>query len=88
MKMEIAGAVKVIMPTMETASGFKKREFVVTTKEQYPQDIKCEVTKDKCETLDNFSVGESVVVHFNLRGNEYSGKYYVNVQAWKILRGE
>jgi hypothetical protein len=25
-----------------------------------------------------------VMVSFNLRGNEYNGKYYVNLQAWKI----
>jgi single-strand DNA-binding protein len=23
-------------------------------------------------------------VSFNLRGNEFNGKYYVNLQAWKI----
>jgi len=25
-----------------------------------------------------------VSVAFNLRGNEYNGKYYTNLQAWKI----
>ena len=38
--MEITGKVKVIMDMQSFDSGFTKREFVVTTKEQYPQDIK------------------------------------------------
>jgi hypothetical protein len=25
-----------------------------------------------------------VEVSFNVRGNEYNGKYYVNLQAWKL----
>ena len=68
-------------------SGFEKREIVITTEEQYPQDIKFEVYKEKCAMLDNFSKDENVTVHFNLRGNEYEGKYYVNLNAWKIDKG-
>ncbi|MDA9262288.1 DUF3127 domain-containing protein, partial [bacterium] len=68
--------------------GFEKREVVVTTQEQYPQDIKFEVYKEKCAMLDNFTVNEDVTVHFNLRGNEYNGKYFVNLNAWKIDKGQ
>lgn len=82
--MEQAGRIKVIMDTQTFDSGFSKREFVVTTQEQYPQDIKFEFYKDKCATLDSFTVGDEVNVHFNLRGNEFNGRYYVNLQAWKM----
>ena len=78
------GIVKLIEDTQTFESGFQKREFVVTTEERYPQDIKFEVTKDKVELLDSLSVGDAVSVSFNLRGNEYNGKYYVNLQAWRI----
>ena len=82
--MELQGTIKLINDTQTFDSGFQKREFVVTTQEQYPQDIKFEFTKDKCGLLDKYPVGTSVNVAFNLRGNEYNGKYYVNLQAWKI----
>ena len=82
--MEVAGRIKLIMDTQTFDSGFQKREFVVTTKEQYPQDIKLECIKDRVELLDTVSPGEEVKVSFNLRGNEYNGRYYVNLQAWKI----
>jgi hypothetical protein len=49
--------------------------------------VKFEVVKDKCATLDKYAVGQSVAVSFNVRGNEYQGKYYVSLQAWKIEAG-
>ena len=85
--MELEGKVKVIFDKQTFGSGFEKREIVVTTAEQYPQDIKFEVYKEKCAILDNFKVNDEVNVHFNLRGNEYNGKYFVNLNAWKIDKG-
>lgn len=85
--MEVSGKVKVIFDKQVFGSGFEKREFVVTTQEQYPQDIKFELYKEKCEVLNNFKENDDVTVHFNLRGNEYNGKYYVNLNAWKIDAG-
>jgi len=80
----VTGTVKAIFDTQTFSSGFQKREFVITTEEQYPQDIKFEVVKEKCGDLDRYTVGQSVTVHFNIRGNEYNGKYYVSLQAWKL----
>jgi hypothetical protein len=81
----ITGKLKVKFDTQTFDSGFQKREFVVTTAEQYPQDIKLELLKDKCSVLDSFQVGQELTVDFNLRGNEYNGKYYVSLQAWRVL---
>lgn len=86
--MELTGKIKVIMETVTYDSGFQKREMVVTTGDEYPQDIKVEFIKDKCSVLDGYAVGDSVTVGINLRGNEYEGKYYVNIQGWKISKDE
>lgn len=82
--MNIKGRIKLIKETQTFESGFTKREFVVTTQEQYPQDIKIEFIKDKCDILNNYKVDDLVEVFINLRGNEYNGNYYVNIQGWKI----
>ena len=29
-------------------------------------------------------VGDRIEVKFNIRGNEYNGKYYVNLQSWYV----
>jgi len=82
---EAAGKIKVIQETQSFASGFTKREFVVTTaNDKYPQDLKFEIVKDKCSLLDAFEVGQEVQVSFDIRGNEYNGKYFVNLSCWKI----
>lgn len=85
--MELEGKVKLLFDTQEFASGFKKREFVVTTQEQYPQDVKFEAIKERIDMVDQLKTGDNVTVHFNIRGNEYQGKYYVNLQAWRIDKG-
>lgn len=82
--MQVTGHIKVIMDVQTFDSGFTKREFVITTQEQYPQDLKFELIKDKTSLIDKFKVGDRVTVSLNLRGNEYNGKYYVNLGAWKI----
>ncbi len=82
---ETRGTVKLINDIQTFPSGFSKREFVVTTaSDKYPQDLKFEIVKDKCPLLDAFSPGQEVVVNFDIRGNEYNGKYFVNLSCWKI----
>ena len=84
--LNITGKVKVIMDEVSFPSGFSKREFVVTIDEdsKYPQDIKLELVKDKCSLLDAVNEGDTVDVGYNLQGNEYNGKYYPTLRAWKI----
>ena len=82
--MDLEGSIKVIFDTQTFNSGFQKREFVLTTKEQYPQDVKFELIKEKIDLIDPYKAGDSLKVHFNIRGNEYNGKYFVNLQAWRL----
>jgi hypothetical protein len=84
----LKGTVKVILDEQVFASGFNKREFVVTDEDdKYPQDIKFECVKDKVELVNKLKVGDKVEVTFDLRGNEYNDKYYVSLSAWKIEGG-
>ena len=87
--MEVQGKIKVINQTQEVSSSFKKRELVVTTNEQYPQDIMIEFTQDKVELLNFYKVGQDVKVSINLRGREWINpegvaKYFNSIQGWRI----
>jgi hypothetical protein len=88
MSYEITGTIKVIQETQTFDSGFAKREFVITTEDKYPQDVKLEFVKDKVSELDAYDTGDQVTVAFNIRGNEYKDRYYVNLSAWKISKAE
>jgi single-strand DNA-binding protein len=83
----LSGRIKAIMDQVTFPSGFTKREFVVTTEDKFPQDIKLELIKDKCSLIDGYAANEEVTVSFNIRGNENNGRYYVNLQAWKVDKG-
>ncbi|MGF1556610.1 DUF3127 domain-containing protein [Paucihalobacter sp.] len=88
--MEVQGKVKMIGETQTFGSnGFRKREIVVTTEEQYPQDIMVEFVQDKTDLLNNYQVGQSVKVSINLRGREWTNpqgevKYFNSIQGWRI----
>jgi len=82
--MDITGRIKLIKDEQSFPSGFVKREFVITTEEQYPQDIQLELIKDKTSLISNYNTGDPIKVHFNIRGSEYNGRYFVNLQAWKL----
>ncbi len=84
---ELAGKVKGILDAQTFASGFSKREFVVEVEDgKFPQSIKFEAIKDKATQLDDLSVGDAVKVNFDIRGNEYNDRYYVNLTAWKVTK--
>ena len=56
--MEVTGKIKWIDETKTYGNnGFRKREVVITTEEQYPQQILIEFIQDKCELLNNYQVG-------------------------------
>ncbi len=84
MNVEITGKIKEIFDEQTFNSGFKKKEFVVTTQEQYPQDLKLELVQDKTDLLNGLDKGDEVKAQVNLRGNEYQGRYFVNLQAWRV----
>ena len=87
MSFEIKGKIKVLFDRQDFPSGFYKRDFVITTNDQYPQDIKFGALKERVEQLEGLSVEDEVTVKFDVKGREYNGNYYVDLNAWRIERG-
>jgi len=88
--MEVQGKIKMIDETKTYGTnGFRKRELVVTTEEQYPQHIMIEFVQDKTDLLNNYQVGQNVKVSINLRGREWLNpqgetKYFNSIQGWRV----
>lgn len=88
--MEIQGRIKTIFATeIVGENGFQKRDLVITTDGQYPQDIIIQFAQGNCTLLDNLQIGQIVKIHFNLQGREWTSpqgqvKYFNTVVGWKI----
>ena len=92
--MNISGKIKLIGETKEYGSnGFRKREIVITTQEQYPQNILVEFIQDRTDLLDAYNIGDFVKIDINLRGREWTNdkgevKYFNSIQGWRIEKVE
>ena len=88
--MELLGKIKLIGDIKTYGdNGFRKRELVLTTEEQYPQHILIEFIQNNCELLDSYSIGQTVRIGINIRGREWESpdqgiKYFNSIQGWRI----
>ena len=88
--MEVTGKIKLINEEKTFgANGFRKRDLVLTTDEQYPQMLLIEFVQEKCDLLNSYTVGQDVTVAVNLRGREWinpegEAKYFNAIQGWRI----
>ncbi len=91
MSLEIQGKLTKFLPVQsgekKDKSGlWKKQSFIVETVEQYNNLYCFEVFGD--EKVDNLTKyqkeGDEVKVVFNVNTNEYQGKYYTTLSAWRI----
>jgi hypothetical protein len=93
MNFELTGKIFEIYPTQQKTEKFKSREFVIETSKAVGDRVitdyvKFQSTGDKCDLLNRYKTGDTVTIHFNIRGNrwEKDGKvsYFTNLDAWRI----
>lgn len=85
MAFQIEGKLHRVFDTEQKTDTFQAREFVIETADgQYPQVIKFQLTQDKCSLIDQYELGDELVVHFDLRGREWNERFFTNLSAWKL----
>ena len=93
MSFEIVGKLVEKFDTVEISSKFKKREFVIETKDnangfEFTEHIKFQLTQDKCSLIEDFRKDSDIKVNFNIRGRKWEKdgniSYFTNLEAWKI----
>ena len=85
----IKGTIKTIGKLEKVSAKFSKRTLVIEElKKDYPQLLAVEFTNDKIDMLNGFRDGDSVEVSINIMSKEWQGKYFTNLKAWKITKGE
>jgi single-strand DNA-binding protein len=87
MSFEVVGKVIKKYETENKSGSFQAREFVIEVESgQYPQFVKFQLVQDRCALIDEYNEGDEIKVHFDLRGREWQGKYFTNLNAWRLER--
>ena len=62
-----------------------KQTFILQTPAEYNNQICFQLFgEEKIELLNHYNEGEQIKVSFNLSSKEYNGRYFHNIDAWKI----
>lgn len=58
--------------------------FVIETEGQYPKKIAFEAWNGLADTVCQLAIGSPISVSFNPESNEYQGRWFTKLKAWKI----
>jgi len=71
--------------TSKAGKEWKKQSFVIDTGSQYNPEICFQLFgEDKIEMLKHYNEGDELDISFNLSSREYNGRYFHNIDAWRI----
>lgn len=87
--MEITGTVVSLLP-LQTGAGkngtWKKQEFILETPGQYPKKVCLSLWGEKVDET-RLNIGEKITASINIESREYNGRWYTDVRAWKVAKG-
>lgn len=63
---------------------WKKQEFVIETNEQFPKKVCFTLFGDKISLMEGLTEGTEVEVFFSVESRDFNGKWFHNINAWKI----
>ena len=89
--MELTGKIIAILPaqggvSQRTGNPWKSQDYVIETQEIYPKKCCFSVFGDEKIQKMNIQLGETLTVSLDINANEYQGKWYNQVRAWKVER--
>jgi maltodextrin utilization protein YvdJ len=64
---------------------WKKREFAITTDEEYPKNVAFTAWGDKADKAAKLKIDETIKVYFNAESREYNDRFYTDLRAWSII---
>lgn len=72
--------------TGRNGNSWKKQMFLLETADQFSKKICFTLFNDKINQLNGIREGEELEVSFDIESREFSGKWYHNINAWKVDR--
>lgn len=93
MGFDVTGKLIAKYETVQRSEKFRTREFVIETAEDIGgriinNYIKFQSVQDRTTLVDRFNAGDTIKVHFNIKGSKWEKNgqvnYITNLDAWRI----
>lgn len=88
--MEITGKIIAVLPEQggisKTGNEWKKQEYVLETHDQYPKKVCFQIFGADRIAQAAIQPGEELTVSFDIDSREYQGRWFTNINAWKVDR--
>jgi hypothetical protein len=90
MSMQVKGTLQQILKlesgVSKAGKEWKNQDFILVTNEQFPKTVCFTLFGDKISLIEGINTGSEVEVFFSLESRDFNGKWYHNINAWKIER--
>lgn len=88
--MEVTGRIIAVLPEQggvsKAGNEWKKQEYVLETQEQYPKKVCFQIFGADKIAQYAIQAGEMLTVSFDIDSREYQGRWFTNINAWKVER--
>jgi hypothetical protein len=92
MALEITGTLIKKLPVQSGSSArgeWQKQEFIIETSDNFPKKVCMNVWgADKVSELDRYREGDILKISFNVESREFNQRWYTDIRAWKIEKGD
>jgi hypothetical protein len=86
--MELTGIIIKVLP-LQSGQGkngtWTKQEYVIETEGQYPKKVCFLLWGERIDNA-NIKEGEQMTISFDIESREYEGKWYTQINAWKVSK--
>ena len=91
--MDLTGKIIAILPassgvSARTGNSWMSQDYVIEVPGQYPRRMVFRVFGEDRIKMYNNQAGEDVTVQFDIDAHEYQGRWFNDIRAFNILRGQ
>jgi len=85
--MEIKGIITKILDVQSgqgNNGAWQKQDILITYGDKYPKSVAVTCFGKLVDSVEQLTEGMEITAHVNPESREYNGKYFTNINAWKL----
>lgn len=68
----------------KTDKPWSKQDILLETQENFPRKVLITAFSEKISEIANFKVNDEVIASVNIESREFGGKWYTNINVWRM----